>query len=84
MAQGRAGEARLPGLAGGRYEFDLVPDQLVSQLNHGNAQYAAISPDGKYVAYSKSEGGKESLWLRQVKTAGNLEISPALLSVLEA
>jgi serine/threonine protein kinase/Tol biopolymer transport system component len=42
---------------------------------NGNALFASISPDGKYVAYVKSEGGKESLWLRQVGTAGNLEVA---------
>jgi serine/threonine protein kinase len=41
---------------------------------NGSAQYASISSDGKYVAYVKSEGGKESLWLRQVGSAGNLEV----------
>lgn len=43
---------------------------------NGNALFASISPDGKYVAYVKSEGGKESLWLRQVESAGHLEIVP--------
>jgi serine/threonine protein kinase/Tol biopolymer transport system component len=42
---------------------------------NGNALFASISPDGKYIAYVKSEGGKESLWLRQVGSAGNLEIA---------
>ncbi len=41
---------------------------------NGNALFASISPDGKYVAYVKSEGGRESLWLRQVESAGHLEI----------
>ena len=43
---------------------------------NGNALFASISPDGKYVAYVKSEGGKESLRLRQVGSAGNLEVEP--------
>jgi Tol biopolymer transport system component len=43
---------------------------------NGNALFASISPDGKYVTYIKGEGGKESLWLRQVGTTGNLEIVP--------
>ena len=42
----------------------------------GNARFAAVSPDGKYVAYINQGGGKESLWLRQVGSAGNLEIVP--------
>jgi len=44
---------------------------------NGNALFASISPDGKYVAYVKSESGKESLWLRQVGSAGNLEVVPS-------
>jgi eukaryotic-like serine/threonine-protein kinase len=43
---------------------------------NGNALFASISPDGKYVAYVKGEAGKESLWLRQVGSAGNLAIVP--------
>jgi serine/threonine protein kinase/Tol biopolymer transport system component len=43
----------------------------------GNALFAAISPDGKYVAYVRSDNGRESLWLRQVGSAGNLEVVPA-------
>ncbi|MFZ0063998.1 MAG: protein kinase, partial [Pyrinomonadaceae bacterium] len=43
---------------------------------NGNALFASISPDGKYVAYIKSESGRQSLWLRQVSSAGNLEIVP--------
>lgn len=41
---------------------------------NGNALFASISPDGKYVSYVKSEGGRESLWLRQVDSTGNLEL----------
>jgi serine/threonine protein kinase/Tol biopolymer transport system component len=44
---------------------------------NGNALFASISPDGNYVAYVKSESGRESLWLRQVGSAGNLEVAPA-------
>ena len=43
---------------------------------NGSARFAAVSPDGKYVAYTNQVGGKESLWLRQVGSAGNLEIVP--------
>lgn len=43
---------------------------------NGSARFAAISPDGNYVAYINAVGGKESLWLRQVGSAGNLEILP--------
>jgi Tol biopolymer transport system component/predicted Ser/Thr protein kinase len=43
---------------------------------NGNALFASISPDGKYVAYIKSQSGRQSLWLRQVSSAGNLEVVP--------
>ncbi|MCW5970131.1 MAG: protein kinase [Blastocatellales bacterium] len=42
----------------------------------GRATRAAISPDGKYVVYSLSDGGRQSLWVRQVATTSNLEIVP--------
>ena len=41
---------------------------------NGNARFASISPDGKYVAYVKDESGRESLWLKQVDSTGNLEL----------
>jgi Tol biopolymer transport system component/DNA-binding winged helix-turn-helix (wHTH) protein len=42
--------------------------------NTGQVLRAAVSPDGKYVAYIQSERGQESLWVRQVEIAGGLEI----------
>ena len=71
-------------LSFGLYKFfkrTEIPRARFQQINvtklttNGNALLAAISPDGKYVAYVKSENGKESLWLRQVGSAGNLEIA---------
>ncbi len=44
--------------------------------NNGQVLRAAVSPDGKYVAYIQSERGQESLWLRQVEIAGGIEIVP--------
>jgi len=40
----------------------------------GMASDAGISPDGKYVAHVKSEGGQRSLWLRQVATTSDTQI----------
>lgn len=57
-----------------------TPRTAFQQINvtklttNGNALFASISPDGKYVAYVKSENGRESLRLRQVPSAGNLEV----------
>jgi serine/threonine protein kinase/Tol biopolymer transport system component len=57
-----------------RARFQRV--NVTKLTTNGNALFASISPDGKYVAYVKSEGGKESLWLRQVESAGHLELAP--------
>lgn len=37
---------------------------------------AAISPDGKFAAYSDEAAGKQSVWLRQLETAENIQIIP--------
>ncbi|HEV2863293.1 MAG TPA: winged helix-turn-helix domain-containing protein [Pyrinomonadaceae bacterium] len=51
------------------------PRTRTTQLtNTGHVLRAAVSRDGKYVAYVQSERGQESLWLRQVEIAGGIEI----------
>ena len=43
----------------------------------GNVVEAAISLDGKYVAYVNDEGGRQSIWLRQITTGTDLQaVSP--------
>jgi len=45
--------------------------------NSGNAVVAAISPDGKYVAYATSVAGKETLLIKPVASpGGDIEIVP--------
>lgn len=57
-----------------RLHYDRI---IVTKLTtNGNAAFASISPDGKYVAYVRNEAGKQSLWLRQVDSAGHLEVVP--------
>lgn len=41
----------------------------------GNAIEAAISPDGKYVAYVLEKGAEQSLWVRQTVTTSNMQIA---------
>lgn len=41
----------------------------------GKGKGAAISPDGKYVAFVKDDGKQRSLWLRQVGTTSDIQIS---------
>jgi serine/threonine protein kinase/Tol biopolymer transport system component/tetratricopeptide (TPR) repeat protein len=40
----------------------------------GNIKDAVISPDGKYVAYTMDEAGKQGLWVRQLSVANSLRI----------
>jgi serine/threonine protein kinase/Tol biopolymer transport system component len=44
--------------------------------NSGNATSAAISPDGKYVAYVLREVGRDGLHVKQVETTSDIEIVP--------
>jgi serine/threonine protein kinase/Tol biopolymer transport system component len=49
---------------------------LTRLTNTGKSRMAAISPDGKYVVHVIEEAGKQSLWVRQVTTANNVQIVP--------
>ncbi|HKP86760.1 MAG TPA: protein kinase, partial [Blastocatellia bacterium] len=42
----------------------------------GNVTQAAISPDGKYVAYTTSAGGQQSIWLKHIPTSSDVQIVP--------
>ena len=54
----------------------------LTRLTHiGRVWRAAISPDGKYVAYVSRETGKQSLWVRQVATTANVEIVPPAAAI---
>ena len=54
--------------------FQVMSIERLTQV--GNAQTAAISPDGKYVAYTAGDPGEQSFWLRQVATRRNIQIVP--------
>lgn len=43
----------------------------------GNVVQAALSPDGKYVAYVMDEAGAQGLWVRQISIANSIRIVPA-------
>ncbi len=43
----------------------------------GQSRLAAISPDGKYLAYTRGLKDKSSIWLRHLVTNTNVEIVPA-------
>lgn len=55
-------------------DFAAPPTRTTRLTNTGQVLRAAVSPDGKYVAYIQSERGQESLWIRQVEIAGAIEL----------
>jgi Tol biopolymer transport system component/DNA-binding winged helix-turn-helix (wHTH) protein len=52
--------------------------KMTRLTNSGRATRAVISPDGKYVVHVMEEAGGESLWVRQVATASNVQIVPPI------
>ncbi len=59
-----------------------LADLQVTQLTtSGNAERAAISPDGRYVAYVQHDGDNYSLWIRQATTTSNVQIVPPVPGV---
>ncbi len=50
--------------------------RLTRLTSTGKSRAAAISPDGKYVVHVIEDAGKQSLWVRQVATANNVQIVP--------
>lgn len=49
---------------------------LAKLTTSGKARGAAISRDGKYVAYVALDGDRQSLWVRQAATTSSAEIVP--------
>jgi eukaryotic-like serine/threonine-protein kinase len=50
--------------------------KLTRLTSSGKVTGASISPDGKYVAHIVDDGGRQSLWVRQVATLSNAQIVP--------
>lgn len=63
-----------------RNESSLAPTppfqaiELLRLTNSGRVSDSAISPDGKYVSYVVENGGKQSIWLREVANSNNTQI----------
>jgi Tol biopolymer transport system component/class 3 adenylate cyclase len=50
---------------------------IITRLtNNGKSKKAAISPDGKYIAFVIEDADKQSLWVRQGATASDAQIIP--------
>ena len=75
--------AGLIGLGPAVYQLLLKPEKRTEPLKierlttNGKTLDAAISPDGKFVAYVVDEDGQQSLWTRQVAANSNVQIIPA-------
>src|ERR1051326_2425808 len=51
-----------------------LPLKIERLTDSGQSRNAAISPDGKYVAYTQMFKGRYSIWIRQLTTNTNSEI----------
>jgi hypothetical protein len=60
--------------------FNTPPPRVATAINtqrltgDGKTRAAEISPDGKFLAYLRTEGGERSLWLKQIQTNSNIPI----------
>ncbi|HYJ45976.1 MAG TPA: DPP IV N-terminal domain-containing protein, partial [Pyrinomonadaceae bacterium] len=53
----------------------FLQNMQVTQLTtNGKSRDAVISADGKYVAYVMDDGGKQSLWIKQVASASAVQV----------
>ena len=54
---------------------DSFETMNLARLSSSKAKAAAVSPDGKYIAFVKEEGAERSLWLRQIGTTSDIQIA---------
>jgi Tol biopolymer transport system component len=67
---------RLAATGGGAAGASAAGLSVSRITSSGNVTEAAISPDGRFVAYVESEQGEQSLWLRQLATGQTLRLLP--------
>jgi len=53
------------------------PLSITRITSSGNVTEAAISPDGRLMAYVESDQGEQSLWLRQLASGQTLRLAPS-------
>jgi WD40 repeat protein len=61
-------------VASGKTSLSAGSIKILRLTNDGKSSAAAISRDGKYVAYVRRDGNLQSLWVRQVATASDVQI----------
>jgi Tol biopolymer transport system component/DNA-binding winged helix-turn-helix (wHTH) protein len=54
-----------------------LPLKIEKLTATGESPHAAISSDGKYLAYTRGFANNQSIWLRQLATSTNIQIVPA-------
>jgi serine/threonine protein kinase len=54
----------------------LAPLSITRLTTSGSVQWAAISRDGKYLAYVDRKGGKQSFWVQQLTTGSATQLVP--------
>lgn len=59
----------------------LTPLKIERLTQTGASKLVAISPDGKYLAYTRSIQNRTAIWLRQLSANTNVEIVPAIGNV---
>lgn len=78
------------GLAYAVYRFVLQGKPAVTHFQNmkitrvtteGDVESATISPDGKYIAYSREESGKRSLWTKHLGTGSRVQIAAPVESL---
>src|SRR5262249_14656842 len=52
------------------------PLKIETLTEAGQSRHVAISPDGKFIAYTRNFEKKANIWLRQLVTDANIEIVP--------
>src|SRR5215208_5427862 len=81
LAGGGYGLYRLLGQEPAKVAAPLQSMKITRLTDDGMARKAALSPDGRYVAYVLRDGGRESLRVRQVATSSDLIVVPSAESV---
>jgi serine/threonine protein kinase/Tol biopolymer transport system component len=56
--------------------FNTQNMRITKLTDSGKAGDVAISPDGRYIVYVLADGEKQSLWIRNVATKGDVQVLP--------
>jgi Tol biopolymer transport system component/DNA-binding winged helix-turn-helix (wHTH) protein len=54
----------------------IRPLNFTRLTSNGRTKFAAVSPDGRFIAYILNDEGSESLWLKNTANGGDVQIVP--------